>query len=158
MDQISVVIIDSDNSSRLSLKACLNSFDYIKVLGEFDNLITGYNYIIQEKPAIVFIDICDDTNQALQAIEKISISHRSIMIFVTSEDGGADLIIKTMRAGAREFLLKPFQSKDLKLPLEKAKNIINSEKNVGSFGKIFTVFSNKGGIGKTTIATNLAVV
>lgn len=157
MDQISVVIIDSDNSSRLSLKACLNSFDYIKVLGEFDNLITGYNYIIQEKPAIVFIDICDDTNQALQAIEKISISHRSIMIFVTSEDGGADLIIKTMRAGAREFLLKPFQSKDLKLPLEKAKNIINSEKNVGSFGKIFTVFSNKGGIGKSTIAANLAV-
>ena len=60
-----------------------------------------------------------------------------------------------MRAGAREFLLKPFQSKDLKLPLEKAKNIINSEKNVGSFGKILTVFSDKGGIGKSTIAADI---
>ena len=55
-----------------------------------------------------------------------------------------------MRAGVREFLLKPILQKEIVCIFEKiiSNNLETSNYNLG---KVISVFSNKGGIGKTSI-------
>jgi pilus assembly protein CpaE len=157
MDLIPVIIIDSNDGSRSKLKLNLENFNFINVIGDFNTLMSGYNSIIKERPAIAFIDVSENSDLALEVIEKIFMQHRSCIILVTSSENNPDMVIKALRAGAREFLPKPINMPDLSIALEKAKLLVYSEQEDSSAGKIITVFSNKGGIGKTTIASNLAV-
>lgn len=157
MDLIPVIITDSDDDSRYKLKSNLEDTNYIKVIDDFSSLMTGFNSIIKKKPSLVFIDISEDIDKTIEIIEKISIQCRSCIIFVTSYENDKDIIIKAMKAGAREFLTKPINFQDLSIAIEKAKIIISADTQEDITGKIFSIYSNKGGIGKTTIATNLAI-
>ena len=55
--------------------------------------------------------------------------------------------------GAKEFLPKPVLKEELKRALA---ILLQQAEDYDSISKIITVYSNKGGIGKTTVATNLA--
>lgn len=156
MDPITVIIIDKDDSSRHSIKKNFENSG-CKVINDFNSLAAGYNAVIDIKPDIVFIDISENSEQSMDMIEKISVNHRSCITFVASYEANADVVIKSMRAGAREFLTKPIQQQDLDIAVEKSRMLLNVERKGSTQSKIYTVFSNKGGIGKTTIATNLAV-
>ncbi|EKE02829.1 MAG: Response regulator receiver protein [uncultured bacterium] len=157
MDLIPVIIIESNDNARHHLKKKLEDFNFINIIGDFNNLTAGYSAIIQERPPIVFIDISDNCDLALEIIEKINLQHRSCIIHVTSAENNPDIVIKALRSGAREYLSKPINVADLSKALDKAKMLIYSEHEDGMSGKIFTIFSNKGGIGKTTMAANLAL-
>ena len=62
--------------------------------------------------------------------------------------------IKTLRAGAVDYISMPVIKTDLEESLKKVNQTVQQSETKG---RILTVFSNKGGIGKTAIATNLAV-
>jgi pilus assembly protein CpaE len=63
-----------------------------------------------------------------------------------------------MRSGAEEFLAQPFNWPMIVQSLERIRAKINLHSAKGTDrGRIITVFSNKGGVGTTTVATNLAV-
>jgi pilus assembly protein CpaE len=156
MDPVTVIIIDKDDNSRNLVKKNFERSG-CRVVSDFSNMMTGYNAVIDSKPDIVFIDISINYESSLEIIEKISVNHRSCIIFVSSQESNADIVIKSMRAGAREFLTKPIQQLDFDIALKKSKMLLHTESKSNDSSKIFTVFSNKGGIGKTTIATNLAI-
>jgi pilus assembly protein CpaE len=155
MDFFPAIIIDSEVNSTENLRKILESYNYIKITGIYNNLIDGFNAVIKEKPLLVFIDVSENTDFAYELIEKISNDNRSCIIFATAFDNSSDFVIRALKAGAREFLAKPVNEFSLRAVLQKARNIAEQQ-NSGSSGKIFSVFSNKGGIGKTTIAVNLA--
>lgn len=157
MDLISMIIVDSGDSSSLMLRYTLDEINNVKVIGEYNTLVSGYNAIIQDKPSVAIIDITDNEDYALDVVEKLSVQNKNTIIFVTSSNLSTEIVLKSMRAGAREFLPKPVQALELKNALDKVKTIINVETEDRHQSKIITVFSNKGGLGKTTIATNLAV-
>ena len=61
-----------------------------------------------------------------------------------------------MRAGAHDLLCKPLREVDLSIAIEKARKARLRKEPSERRGKIVTVFSNKGGNGTTTIASNLS--
>lgn len=156
-NQIQTVIIDTEAQSVELLNLYLNELSYIQVTGEFTDIVEGYNSILETRPSIAIIDISQKSELALDVISKISTNHKTCKIVVTSSNYSTDTIIKAMRAGAREFLPKPFIKEDFINALDKLKNQVNGNASDNKKCRVITTFSNKGGIGKTAIATNLAL-
>ncbi|MDD3435968.1 MAG: response regulator [Candidatus Gastranaerophilales bacterium] len=155
--QIPTVIIDTEPQSIELLNSYLKEQDYIEIIGEFSDIVASYNAILEHRPAIVIIDISKKSDLALDIIGKISLNHKTCKIIVTSSNYSTETIIKAMRAGAREFWPKPFIKEDIVNSLEKLKHYVGGNNLDNKKCRIITTFSNKGGIGKTALATNLAL-
>lgn len=156
-NQIPTVIIDTEAQSIELLKSYLNEVDYIQLIGEYNDIVNGYNAILEDRPAIVIIDISQKSELSLDVINKISVNHKTCKIIVTSSNYSTDTIIKAMRAGAREFWPKPLIKDDIFKSLNKIKDTVGGSGSDNNKCRVITTFSNKGGIGKTAIATNLAL-
>lgn len=156
-NQIPTVIIDTEEQSIELLKLYLKDIESISVTDDFDDIVAGYNYILETRPAIVIIDISKKTDLALDIITKISTNHKTCKIVVTSANYSSETIIKAMRAGAREFLPKPVIKEELINSLNKIKDQVGGNGTENKKCRVITTFSNKGGIGKTAIAANLAL-
>jgi pilus assembly protein CpaE len=157
MNQINTILIDAESQSLELLNSYLKDSESIQVVGEFSDFVSGYNAVLEQRPAIVIIDISQKTDLAIDIITKISMNHKTCKIIVTSANYSADLVVKAMRAGAREFLPKPLIKTDLLAAISKIKDTLSGMYSEDNKCKVITAFSNKGGIGKTAIATNLAL-
>ncbi len=155
--KIDTIIIDSEETSRGLVKNYLGGVKDINIVQEFNDVLHAYNYISENRPNLVIVDITQNTQVALDIIVKISNNSKNTKIVVLSYDMNSELVVKALRAGAREFLLKPLIEKDFVASIEKLKDLILGNINDTTKCKVIATFSNKGGIGKTSIATNLAV-
>lgn len=155
--KIDTVIIDPENNSREIILNYLSQIQDINVTQEFNDVLGAMNFILDSRPNLIIVDISQKTQMALDIIVKISNSLKNSKIIVLSYDMSPETVIKALRAGAREFLTKPLIEADFLQSVEKLKDLILGNINDTTKCKVITTFSNKGGIGKTAIATNLAV-
>lgn len=156
-NQIPTIIIDTDAQSTEVLNLYLSEAGYIQLIGEYNDIVTGYNAILEDRPSLVIVDISQKSELALDIINKISTNHKTCKIIVTSSNYSTDTIIKAMRVGAREFWPKPFIKDDILNSLNKLKDVVTGSGSDNKKCRVITTFSNKGGIGKTALATNLAL-
>lgn len=105
-----------------------------------------------EKPILIYDA---SANFDCDLICKLSKEIPDCRILVLANEPSVDLIVKSMRSGAKEFLSFPLIKAEFFDAIERMINWQKPLKN--SKCKIFSIFSNKGGIGKTSIATNLAL-
>ena len=156
MDKISTFIIDSDSNSKEIIKNYANDVDFIEIKDCYNNIDEAYSVLIKEQPKVAIVDLNEDSEKVFDVIEKILHIQNVTKFIVTASSYDTDSIIKAMRAGAREFLPKPIIKEDFIKTFEKLQEqIYGSDKTTNC--KVITLFSNKGGIGKTSIATNLAL-
>ena len=157
-EQISVVMIDPEESSRRLMKELLQKIHRVKIAAEAEELARGYELVKKHKPAVVILDLFSGEEQALKVAEKITQNFPHTTLFATASHPKSEVIINAVRAGAREFLPKPISKDEF---LKAIKKFIQWEirrtNEEETNGKIISVFGVKGGVGKTTIATNLAV-
>jgi pilus assembly protein CpaE len=156
-EEITILIVDSDDRSRATIRGLLANMPLAAVAGEAPDIKRGLKLVKQLKPNLVIMEL-SPVKEALEAAEKIKIEYPRTSVFVTASDPGADVILMAMRAGASEFLSRPVSGTDLGAGLKKLGSLLERDAAVSTeAGKVVTVFSNKGGVGATTIAANLAV-
>ena len=154
--KIDTVIIDSDATSRELIRTYLTKIEDINVVGEFEDAVNSCVEINEMHPNLVIVDISQRTQFTLDMIVKLSKNLRNVKIIVLSYSTDSELVIKSLRAGAREYLVKPLIENDFIQSVEKIKDLILGNINDTTKCKVITTFSNKGGIVKTARATNLA--
>jgi pilus assembly protein CpaE len=106
---------------------------------------------------VVIVDVDSDPDYALNLVTSICINGLATVI-VYSEKADQDLLLKSMRAGAREFLTLPLDTGSMAEALGRASSLrlaIRPEKRVD--GRLLVFLSAKGGSGVTTLACNSAV-
>ena len=156
---ITVVIIDSDIDSINSIvKHIKNMEDNVTIEGTATTFESGYQLVHKKRPMVVIMEVGEDIIAGLERIEQTLSRFPQLSIFATCTDKSSDTILKVMRAGATEYLLRPVAQTDLSYALQKIGRLwVTKRVPEEDVGRIFAVFSPKGGVGVTTIATNLAI-
>ncbi len=160
---LSAIIISPDEKFRDTTRELLEGSDQIEVRAELNNFYSEldswiFNEIKNMESDIIIVDVSPDKEQGVQTIEKIVELSKQSHVFVAGDRTDADLILRCMRAGAKEFLSTPIESPQLFNAIERVSKVhavVNRDKK--RFGKLYTFFSAKGGTGSTVISTNFAV-
>jgi pilus assembly protein CpaE len=106
---------------------------------------------------VVLVDLDSNPESALDLVENIC-TNGSATAMVYSAQTDPDLLLRCMRAGAREFLTLPFASSAMGEALVRAsalRSAVRATKKTD--GKLLVFLGAKGGCGVTTLACNYAV-
>src|SRR5690242_13071537 len=174
-DQIRVLIVDDIPETRDHLTKLLGFESDIDVVGAAASGREAIELATQLLPDVVLMDINMPDMDGISATERLSAEVPTAAVVMMSVQGEADYLRRSMLAGAREFLVKPFSSDEL---CSSIRQVYSRERDkmarvmpaapVTSMvphvpagarepGKVITLFSPKGGVGRTTLAVNLAV-
>ena len=155
---ISVVIIDSDIESINNIvKYIKNLGDSVTVEGTATTFESGFELIHKKRPMAVIMEVGEDISLCIERICHILSRFPQISIFATSTDKSSETILKVMRSGATEYLLRPVSETDLSFALQKLGRLwLLKTSPQEQVGRVITVFSPKGGVGVTTLSINLA--
>jgi pilus assembly protein CpaE len=173
-DKIGVVIVDDIPETREHLSKLLSFENDIEVLGMASNGLEALELATRLRPDVVLMDINMPGMDGIATTEQLSSTVPTASIVMMSVQGEADYLRRSMLAGAREFLVKPFSSDELcssirqvyarerekmgrMLPPPQAMVAAPVAPGVREPGRVITLFSPKGGVGRTTLAVNLAV-
>ena len=171
-DRIKVLVVDDIPETRDHVSKLLSfepDFDVVGVAASGAEAIERASAL---DPDVVLMDINMPGMDGIAATEQLAIQCPTAAVVMMSVQGEADYLRRSMLAGAREFLVKPFSSDELTMSIrqvwsrerEKRSRIVvappaagNKEGAGGEPGTVVAVFSPKGGVGRTTVAVNLAV-
>lgn len=162
--KIKVVIVDDSMDTVENIKTLLGLYEKnIEVMGAAFGGKEGVKLCQKLKPDIVLMDVNMPDMDGLTATNLITTSLPDVGVIIMSVQSENEYLKKAMFAGAREYIVKPFSSDDLVSSITKTYEAQNKRKhNTKTIDqviqtRVITVFSTKGGVGKSTISTNLAV-
>ena len=168
-DRIQVLIVDDIPETRDHLAKLLGFEPDVEVIGTASSGADAIEKAIKLLPDVILMDINMPDMDGIAATERLSAQVPNAAVVMMSVQGEADYLRRSMLAGAREFLVKPFSSDELTASIrqvysrekEKAGRAVIAQAartaDPTMEGQIVAVFSPKGGVGRTTIAVNLAV-
>jgi pilus assembly protein CpaE len=159
-----VLIVDQNPEVRFELKRFLKQSPFV-VSGEAGFGTEAVSLAVETKPDVIICGMNEPIARALQTIEALINSLPETPVIVYSSSQTLEAARQAMLAGARDFLSAPATPGRLEeaiagaLASEERRRMRLSGQmaSLGAQGTIITVFGPKGGIGKTTISTNLAV-
>lgn len=156
MNKIFTVILSNEFSTSEVIKLFAGEFDNLEVCQENDYSEAYKKIANYQGKSILLVDLSSYKQQKLELILKVTKECKSCKVLALSDNPSVDLIIEIMRAGAKEFVPIPIIKSEFFESVNKLLSEFNETKKTNNC-KIISVFSNKGGIGKTSLATNLAL-
>ncbi len=155
-----ILIISGQQAFRQNIQAaCLRYPNETVSLRSAESIGQGLEFAEQFEAQIVFLDLTKNNEAGMLAVEALAKVENRLV--VTSNDKmTAELLTRMIRAGAREVISQPIIEEEAHQIIDKAHAIFGNKKNAqpARTGKILISFSSKGGVGKTTLACNLAVM
>ena len=155
-NNLNVLLIDRDKNSRSVIKAYLTEIEGVGIAAEFSDFEEGFKLAGNSGRCIVVVDVSENLDRISSAIKELKTLNSEAFVVALSNRASADVIIKALRSDAKEFVAKPVIKTEFVEIFKSIIKDINSEETKDTC-KIISTFSNKGGIGKTSIAVNLAV-
>src|SRR5512141_489883 len=163
--KIRVIVVDDITETRENVRKLLFFEDDIEIVGTASNGREGVDLAGKIQPDIVLMDINMPGMDGIAASEAIASQHPNVQVIMMSVQGEADYLLRSMLAGAREFLIKPFSGEELTNSIRRVHQLGASRRLMTapppaasaeaapasssrlSGGKVFAVYSPKGGVG-----------
>ena len=105
---------------RMMIKDILSKNGY-NVAGEAENGARAVEKYAEVKPDLVLMDITMPEMDGIQALKKIKEGDPGAKIIMCSAMGQQAMVIESIQAGAKDFIVKPFQADRV---LEAVKKVI----------------------------------
>lgn len=104
-----ILIVDDAAFMRMMIKDILTKNGY-NVVGEAENGQKGVEKYAELKPDLVLMDITMPELNGIEALKKIKAADASALVIMCSAMGQQAMVIESIQAGARDFIVKPFQA------------------------------------------------
>ena len=156
---LSIAVISPDEQRRNEAINALGECQYgtIREFISYPPDLLDVSSLLGNNFDVILVDLDSDPEYALDLVESISTSGLATA-FVYSAQSDPDLLVRCMRAGAREYLMLPFVKDEMAEALVRASALrlaARPAKKVS--GRLLVFLSAKGGSGVTTVACNFAV-
>jgi pilus assembly protein CpaE len=151
-----LALVDPRDDSREKLKSMLLGMDMVWLEAECSRYEFFADVAAQTKPDIGVICMDSSPEKAISLIERLRTSNPDCFILALSNDTDGPTILKTIRAGAKEFLTLPINVEELLAALQRIQ-----EARYGSGDsrvrtcKMIAIAGATGGVGCTSIAVNI---
>ena len=167
--RIRILIVDDDAEMRENLKKLMTLETDIEVVGVATGGIEGVEMAAELRPDVITMDINMQDMDGLAATSKILAENRRVAIVILSVQHDMQYFRRAMQVGACDFLTKPPEPDELFNAIRRCYEGLPDEDAMAAAaqqpqtltrdraGHVVSVYSPKGGVGTTTLATNLAV-
>ena len=154
---LSVALIGPTESRRKPIASALAAL-HGSIIKEFVQYpeIDDVPKLVEADFDVIVMELDSDPEYALELVESICGSS-PVTVMVYSEQMNPDMLVRCMRAGAREFLSQPITAATLAEAMVRASVRRPSKGPKKATGKLLLFVGAKGGSGVTTVATNFAV-
>lgn len=158
-DAIRIVLVDPNDDSRHALQLLIGGIADLwlaDVCSQYPGMETRVSEVA---PDLVIVVLDSDPLQAIQLVQAILQKTPGVSVLPASRDRDSAVLLRAIRAGAREFLPMPTAADDL---LESVKRLVHPREQGqttagGARGpQIITITGASGGVGCTSLAVNLA--
>ena len=154
-----LAIVDPNDGTRDALKSMLLGMDLVWLEAECSRYEFFADVVSQTNPDIGIVVLDDDPDKGIELINRLQGQSPDCSIAVISESNEGDLILRSMRAGVKEFLTRPVGIEDMVGALER----ISNQRFGGTDGKsrkssVYAIAGATGGVGVTSVAVNLGCI
>lgn len=116
-----VLVVDDAAFMRIKLKDILEKNNY-EVVGEAENGIEAIEKYKEVSPDIVTMDITMPEMDGVEALKEIKAFDPNAKILMCSAMGQQSMVMDAIRAGAVDFIVKPFDTERVIHALDKVSN------------------------------------
>lgn len=104
-----ILVVDDAAFMRMMIKDVLSKNGY-EILGEAENGQKAIEKYKELTPDLVIMDITMPEVDGIQAVKEIKKFDSNAKIIMCSAMGQQAMVIESIQAGARDFIVKPFQA------------------------------------------------
>jgi pilus assembly protein CpaE len=152
-----LAIVDPNDASRDAVKTMLLGMDMIWLEAECSRYEFFSDVVSQTHPDIALVAVDSNAERGLELVTKLNADSPEVNIFVVSNSTDGNVILRAMRAGAKEFLAQPLRLEDLLEALNRLSERKFGRDQARSRGSsVIAVAGASGGVGSTSVAVNLA--
>jgi pilus assembly protein CpaE len=152
------VILTGEPHEALSFSRALAEESRVRVVAASGNPEQVYADVVRLRPAAVIVNPGAELEPDWTLCRQITAVCPETVIICASHNSSPDLILESLRAGAREFLRLPISPEELRTVINRVSEMGGGETKAGrKRGRVIALFSNKGGCGTSFLASNLAV-
>jgi len=154
---ISIVVLSSGLDNFKEIRAALSADARVQLLAGGNDAEQLHGEILRLKPSAAIISLGANSDLGIKFIHRLSIESPQTALISAAHDASSDLVLGSLRAGAREFLRLPVSKDELKTVLDRISEFCSVQVDVPKKkGRMIAVFSSKGGCGTSFVAANLA--
>lgn len=166
MNKMKLILLADTESDRQNIMGILKNIDYVNVIGDYTDEDAAGDSLERSSAEIMLLGA--GVNGAGYAFaERISAIHPDLGIIMLENELLEETMHNALFSGAKDVLVKPLEPEKVasaiyrihQLSERKAalqNNNVNKKVRKRDLGQVYTVFSTKGGVGKTFVSINLA--
>lgn len=175
VSRIRVLIVDDVPEARDNVQKLLQFADDIQVVGQGGTGREAIDLSRKLQPDIILMDVSMPEMDGITATQLITTQQPSVAVIMSSVQSDTETLRRSLQAGARDYLFKPYGLDELTgsirtvyqaIQVSRAQLSATTTTTTTHLGtpeeqgraKVVSVFSPKGGVGRTTLAANLAIV
>lgn len=153
---IRVIIVNTDEEVAADLRAVLLSIDGVRIVAEVDEPAMLAQVISQLPAEVLLVHLDPNPVGVMDVVAPVIEAHRGQFAAIAmTEDRDAELVMRAMRMGVKEFLWKPFPPEQLDETLRRVGGEVGGAGR--RLGKLISIVGASGGAGATQLATNISV-
>lgn len=151
---IRCILFTSNEATLPELRRVMTALPEVRIVAELEEPSLLAQAVAQFPADLLLVDLDPNAMVVIECVRQLRQAAPDLAIFALSSQTEGNVVLSAMRAGVKEYLLKPLNQEELAQAVERC---VETQPRAKEPGKLISVVGSAGGVGCTTIATNVAV-